>query len=102
MNRNARTDLFRTHKKARIRYQKSVRFQPGKKGKIGIRLLEIFIVRKDIHGHINLYAMFVGKGHAELHLFEREIDRPGPEGKRFSPEVNRIRTVMHGDLQRLQ
>ena len=102
MERNLRADSPGKRKKTRIRHKERIRFQLPEKGQVFVRLLQILIVCQYVDGHIYLHAMRMRPGYALTHLIFREINCLCPKGICFSPDVDRVRAIMYGDLQRFE
>ena len=99
MNRHLRADAPCAHEDAGISDQKRVRPDTPEEAQVRIRFLQILIVRQDIHGYINLYPVFMRVKNGLLHLLFREVLRLRAQGKCLSPDIDRVRSIVHGHLQ---
>ena len=95
MNFDIRTVFFCQKEHSGIRNQNGIGADLSELAKIFSRFLKVIIMRKNIGGHINLYAMLVCKGNCFLHFFLREVLRLGTKPERLSADIYRIRSVNH-------
>jgi hypothetical protein len=90
------------HEDAGIGHQQRVRVHPRQLLQIGVRLLQIVIVRKNIHGHVHLHAVIMGEADRFPHLIDAEILRLRAQGKCLSPDIDRVRAIADGNPEHLR
>ena len=97
-----RTDFPGIRENPRICNDQCVRLQILQFFQIFLHSRQIIVMCQDIHGHINLHSMLMGKGNSRLHVLMGKILGFCTQSKGLSPDIHSIGPEHNRDFQYLQ
>ena len=93
-----RTFFSRYAENPRIRNDQAVRTQNPQFPQILPGSFQIPVVSQNVHRHINLYPVFMGKQDPCLHILHGKVFCLCSQAKGLSADIHRVRAVEHRDL----
>ena len=92
--------FFDKHEYSRIGYQNGIegKFIPFYILQILCHSVQILVMRIYIEGKIYLYSSIMSIAKSLFHFIRRKVIRLCPEAEAASPEIDRIRAVIHSGL----